>query len=145
MNDVQHHLDGLRFKWHWIGEGREDYEKGKASEEKFLALVLSLMKEQFPWLVFIKKADLFSDYIGKVDFNLNVFAEGESGRKYFKIRIQVKSSLFGAQQFRKKNPRSKAHIIIMDEHMNSQRLSQELNRIYLHEIYKRYHPTLLSA
>jgi len=122
-------------------EQTEQEVRGDMSEKRFEDMVEGLAKNgKLPWFRGLARASATEDWILKIDFRMRVVSEGEEGTMEFSIPFQIKSSTRGAEDFKKANPRSKAHVIIMNVQMREAWLLNILTAAYLSEAEKHNHP-----
>jgi hypothetical protein len=115
--------------------------RGDESEERFRSMVEELKQlGKLPWFRGLARSSASEDWTKGVDFRMRVESESESGFTEFSIAFNVKSSLMGAEKFKKNKADPNIHLIVMNDRMNRRWLSDILNSIYLEEIEKHYHP-----
>jgi hypothetical protein len=115
--------------------------RGDESEERFQKMVEELnWRGKLPWFRGLARSSASEDWTKGVDFKMRVESESESGLIEFSIAFQVKSSLAGAEKFKKSKPDPNIHIVVMNDRMNKHWLLNILNSIYLEEIEKHHHP-----
>jgi len=112
--------------------------RGAESKRKFQAMVEKLNQEgKLPWFRNLAKLSLSESLTEHVDFRMRVVEESEEGCMEFFILFMIKSSLAGAEYFRKRHPDPKIRIVVMNARMNSDWLLSMLRNAYREEVAQR--------
>jgi len=137
------HVRYSRLKTSFIKKNQTAAEvRGDLAEERFESMVKEMQYDgRLPWLQGMARASLTEDWIKGIDFKMRVISESESGSMEFSILFQIKSSLKGAEDFKKNNRNPNIHLIVMNDRMNRNWLLSILDSIYLSEVEKHNHPT----
>ncbi|MCX6719210.1 MAG: hypothetical protein NTZ38_02435 [Candidatus Taylorbacteria bacterium] len=117
---------------------KEMVQKGLASEKLFFKMASELLTKKClpPAITRIRHASRIQDERQYADFLMDI----TDGCQTKAVRIQIKSSIYGAHEFEAEHPNSRVYVIVMDENMTIGGVASALEdicRIELQRMYRR--------